>query len=309
VVDNAQVSLLTPDIAPVERYPYRRVWRAIALEIGAMLGMVVIVIGGVTVGVLRNVPSRNWGLLLILIPLGVYLWFAVRSEQRAIEPREGLLTVFLFSALLANGVGVPLVDGFFQPTQWLSDAGFFNRVFGYAFTFGVTCEFLKYVAIRYTVFPRRLRIRMDGIAYSVAASVGYATVLNIHVVFGQRQLVVADAIRLATNFISQVGFGIIMGYFIVQMVKVPRRPPYFWGAGLFLAALMHGIYIAFRSIAGGSGYGIFPQAESVRISGLAAFYGLVLLVFFVLLVALSINFLIENAEQREANLAGIKRIR
>jgi hypothetical protein len=72
---------------------------------------------------------------------------------------------------------------------------------------------------------------------------------------------------------------------------------------------MHGIYIAFRAITGGSGYGIFPEAELVQVSGLAAFYGLILLIFFLLLVALSINFLIENADQREANLAGIKRIR
>lgn len=287
----------TYDEAPAEIYPYRRVWRSVALEIGAMLGMVVIVLVGVWVNILRDVASRNWGLLLILVPLGVYLWFSVRGEQLAEQPREGLLTVTLFSALLANGVGVPLVDDFFQPRLWLSEASFFTRGLGYAFTFGVTSEFLKYVAIRYTVFPRRFRVRMDGIAYSTAASVGYATVLNLHLIYSGQPTVTAEAIRIATNFISQVSFGVIMGYFLAEMALVPNRSPFFLAGGLFAGSMVNGLFIAFRSIAVGSGF-------SVRMMN-----GLLLALFFALLVCLSINFLIENADSRAAARAGVRRIR
>jgi hypothetical protein len=307
--DEPQVSLLTPEEAPIEVFPYRRVWRAVFIEISAMMGLVIVVIAGVTLGILRNVPSRNWGLLMILLPLGAHLWFSVRAEQRAERPRFGLLTVMLFSGLLANGVGVPLVDDFFRPDEWLSGAGFFSRVLGYAFTLGVSSEFLKYIAIRYTIFPRRIRVRMDGIAYSVAASVGYATVVNAHVVFSQRQIVTADAIRIATTFISQLGFGVIIGYFVAQMVILPRRVPYFWAGGLFLGALMHGLFMAFRAIAGGSGYGIAEAVTEVSVSGLASLNGLLLASFFALLVIFAINFVVENADQREADRAGIKRIR
>ncbi|HLA44656.1 MAG TPA: hypothetical protein VJZ27_14525, partial [Aggregatilineales bacterium] len=273
------------------------VWRAVTLEMGVMLGLVAVILIGVVIGFLRNVPSRNWGGIMILVPLGTYLWFSVRGEQQAERPREGLLTVSLFSALLANGVGLPLVEGFFAPREWLSEAGFFTRALGYAFTFGVTSEFLKYIAIRYTVWPRRVRIRMDGIAYSVAASVGYATVLNIQVVLQEEPTVSVLTIRIAINFITQIGFGVIMGYFMSEMAVVPNRSPWYLASGLFIAALINGLFIGFRGIAVSSGFNV------------RSLNGLILAIFFALFVMLTINFLIESADQRAADLAGIRRIR
>jgi len=297
MLEDSRVTLLASEETPAEIYPYRRVWRAVAIEIGAMVFMVMLIIIGTRFGFLRDVASRNWGLLLILVPLGAYLWFSVRGEQQAFEPREGLLTVTLFSALLANGLGLPLVNGFFEPREWLADAGFFSRLFGYSFTVGVTTEFLKYVAIRYTIWPKRIRTRIDGVAYSVAASVGYATVLNGHLVFGNEPTVSAMGIRIAINFISQLSFGVIMGYFMAEMALVPNRAPFFLAGGLFAGSLMQGAFVAFRGIAAGSGFRV------------ASINGLLLVIFFALMVTLAINFLVENAESRAADLAGVKRIR
>jgi len=294
--DNARIQYLSEE-APQEVYPYRRVWRAVFIEIGTMLGLVLLVLVGVGVGFLRDVPSRNWGLVLVLVPLGAYLNFSVRGEARALQPRQGLLTVTLFSALLANGVGLPLVEGFFDPGVWLSEAGFFSRALGYAFTFGVTAEFLKYIAIRYTVWPHRFRTRMDGIAYSVAASVGYATVLNTQIIFDQEPTVTANAMRIAINFISQIGFGVIMGYFLAELALHPHRSPFFLVGGLFVGALINGLFVAFRAIAAGSGFSV----QLLR--------GLLLAVFFALMVMGAVNFLIENADARAAARAGVKRIR
>lgn len=295
-------TFISPEETPIEVYPYRRVWRAMAIEISVMLGLVVLVIVGVFVGLLRNVPSQNWGLVLILVPLGIYLYVSVRGEQQVERPREGLLTVTLFSALLANGVGVPLVEDVFAPREWLADATFFTRWFGYAFTYGVTTEFLKYIAIRYTIWPSRIRVRMDGVAYSIAASVGYAVVLNLGVVFGRDPVVVADAFRIATNFITQIGFGVIMGFFLAEMA-LNNRPPIFLPMGLLFGALMQGFYIAFRAIASGSDFAAEGDISLLNLNGF------LLAPLFVLLVALAINFLINNADKREADLAGVKRIR
>lgn len=297
MLDNSQISYITTDQTPKEVYPYRRVWRAVSLVLLSMFGMVVVVNIGVFAGVLRDVSSRNWGLLLILVPVAVYLWFAVRAERNAQQPREGLLTVALFSALLANGVGIPLVEGVFAPRLWLSEAGFFTRALGYTFTFGVTTEFLKYIAIRYTVFPRMFRTRIDGIAYSVAAGMGYAIVLNLRVVFEQEPTVTADAIRIAINYFSQIGFGTIMGYFMAEMALTQRRPPFFLSAGLFLGAFVQGLYIAFRAIAAGSGFAV------------ASINGLLLAIGFAVAVILAVNFIIETNDSRAAAKAGVKRIR
>ena len=280
--------ILTPEAAPEEIYPYRRVWRSVAIEVGAMIGLVIFVFITVRLGFLREVPSRNWGGLMILIPLGMYLWFSVRGEQQAQHPREGLLTVTLFSALLANGVGLPLVDNIFVPREWLSDAGFFSRVLGYAFTAGVTAEFLKYIAIRYTTFPANFRVRMDGVAYSVAASIGYATVLNFQVVFELEPTVSSQAIRIAVNFISQVSIGTIMGFFMAQLALVPRRNSFFLGIGLFIASIVSGMFTGFRAIAAGSGFAVSS------INGLFVIIGLGMAVMF------AINFLIQNADGRDA---------
>lgn len=284
---NSEFVLLSPEEVPAEIYPFRRVWRAVLLEMGVMLGMVVLVLGGVLLGVLRDVPSRNWGALLILVPLFAYLWLSVRGEQRVASPRQGLLTVTLFSALLANGVALPLINNLFETGRWLADAGFFTRVLGYTFTLGVTAEFLKYIAVRYTVFPRGIRNRMDGIAYSVAASVGYATVLNFSVVLEREATVTADALRIAINFITQVSFGMVVGYFMAELA-LRDRPMIFLGMGLFAGALLHGLYIAFRAIASGSGFSV----SNVN--------GLLVGLLFAVLVMLSINFLIRTFDAREA---------
>ena len=297
MLEETRFNLLASEEAPAEIYPYRRVWRAVSIEVGAMVFLVMLVIIGTRFGLLRDVASRNWGLLLILVPLGAYLWFSVRGEQQAPEPREGLITVTLFSALLANGLGLPLVNEFFEPREWLSDAGFFGRLLGYSFTVGVTTEFLKYVAIRYTIWPKRIRARIDGVAYSIAASVGYATVLNAQVVFGTEPTVSAMAIRIAINFISQLGFGVIVGYFMAEMALVPNRAPFFLAGGLFTGSLMQGAFVAFRGIAAGSGFRV------------ASVNGFLLVIFFAVMTMLAINFLIENAESRAADLAGVKRIR
>lgn len=295
-LENTKFTLLTPEEIPKEKYPYRRVWRSVILEIGSIVGLMLIVLIGVGIGFLRDVPSLNWGALLILVPLAVFLYVSVRGEQRVANPREGLLTVTLFSALLANGVGVPLVDNFYEPRLWLSDAGFFSRVLGYAFTYGVTSEFLKYVAIRYTVFPRRIRNRMDGIAYSVAASIGYASILNAHEVLQPDPTVSADAMRLAINFISQISVGIIMGYFIAELA-LHDRPPFFLGAGLLAGAMMQGITIAFRGIAAGSGYSV----SNIR--------AVLVVLLFAVLISLAINFLVTSLDAREATFKGERRLR
>jgi RsiW-degrading membrane proteinase PrsW (M82 family) len=163
-------------------------------------------------------------------------------------------------------------------------------------TFGVTSEFLKYIAIRYTVFPSRIRNRMDGIAYSIAASVGYATVVNMHVVFALEPTVSADAVRIAINFVAQVSFGVIMGYFLSE-VALHQRNWFFLGIGLVMGAFIHGLYIAFRGIAAGSGLNV----QNVR--------GLLLVIFFAMLVTAAINFIVATLDMREAALAGERRLR
>jgi hypothetical protein len=116
-------------------------------------------------------------------------------------------------------------------------------------------------------------------------------------IFSERPTVVADAISIATTLVSQVGVGVIVGYFLGDLAVRPNRPPFFLAGGLFTGAFVSGLVVGFRAIASRSGFAV------------SVINGLLVVVGFSVAVMLVINFLIETAENREANQQGRKRVR
>jgi len=177
--------LLTPPREEEEVYPYRRVWPSIVIESGVLftvaLGLFVMnALFGIT---LSETANQFAGIALALLPAALWSVFALWRERFVPEPRERLLSVFVISALAANAVGVPVVDQIFQVERWLPLASALNRIVGYMFTVGITQEMLKFLVVRYTVWPECVRTRLDAVAYGSASAIGYATVLNLHFAF------------------------------------------------------------------------------------------------------------------------------
>lgn len=293
--------LLSPEEAAEEIYPYRRVWRALTTEMALLWAVVTAILLAELFGIVPNGYNPVLLLILALLPLALFYWISVRREQTVLQPRTQLLKVVLYSMILTNGVAITATNIIFTPTIWLPEAGFFGRLFGYMFTLGILAEFSKYAVVRYTVFPDHFRIRLDGIAYSIAAALGYAAVLNLRFVLLEEPTLTAAAIRILVNNFSHIAIGAVMGYFLGELAI--EEPPLYWlPLGLVIGAFLSGSYAAFRIITIVSSLNVDSTANRP--------IGAVFLVIgFAIAILGAAAFLIESADARTADRRGERRIR
>ncbi|RPJ01042.1 MAG: hypothetical protein EHM39_03895 [Chloroflexi bacterium] len=290
--------LLTPEEELREAYPYRRIWRTSWLEVTTLLVVVLAIF--VMTNLLSMLPADLEAPLpkvgIAILPLIVWLIFSYWGERRAMIRRHGLLKLAILGGLMANGIAVPLEEHLFLPEQWLPGTGFFGRALGYAFTVGFTAEFLKYTAIRYTIWPGRISQRLDGVAYGLAVALGYALALNLRFALFSDATLLATALRVASITFSQLSLGVVLGFFLGELA-IGRTPVFWIPTGLMLAALLSGLYYAFRGIAIIGGLSVEGTGAS-PIRGLLLAFGLVAVIF------VSFAFIIANADARMEALGG-----
>lgn len=240
--------LLTPPREEEEVYPYRRVWSSIILELsGVVIFTAVLYVLMGYIGV--RVPDSLTLPVNVLIALwpallwGVFSWW---RERFAVQPRRSLAGVFIVSALVANAVSIPLLDAL-ETSLWLPSAGFFNRIIGYAVTIGIVHEFSKYVVLRYMIWPRALRIRLDALAYCMAAAIGYAVVMNLRLALAGTTLAPdVLAMRAFGDVTLHIAASAFLAYGLAEMQFRPRTffvMPFM----LLLSILVTGIAITLRS--------------------------------------------------------------
>ncbi len=293
--------LLAPEPEVEEIYPYRRVWRTAWSEVLVLFGVALALYAltdlfGVLPGDLRDPLLR---MAVALLPLALWLVFSYGGERRALRPRPDLLRVLVLGALVANAVAVPLEEHVFLPDRWLPGAGFGGRLLGYTLTIGFTAEFLKYLVLRYTIWPRRITQRLDGIAYSLAASVGYAVVLNLRFALFTDATLQATALRVASITLPHLAVGAIIGFFLAEL-WIGRTAIFWLPAGLGIAAFISGAHYAFRAIAITSSPSVADTGSS-PLPGLLLAFGLVAVLFAIF------AFLIASADARAQALASPRR--
>ena len=102
-------------------------------------------------------------------------------------------------------------------------------------------EYLKYVVVMNGVYKSlEFDEVMDGIVYTVSASLGFATLENILYVFSH-----GVGIGIARAFSAVPGhafFGALMGYYIGLAKLNPEKEKQFLTKGLIFAILAHGLY-------------------------------------------------------------------
>lgn len=289
-------SLLTAADPPKRTPGARPVFRTATLEaliMVAVTGGLILLSRFVTYQTGNN--SRTLiGIALALLPLGLWIAISYRAELNAQNTRSGLLVVLVLSMLAANGLGVPLVDRVFAVEDWIAGTSGLQRIIGYALTAGFIQEFLKLAVVRYSVWGSQVRTRRDGIAYSLAASLGYATVLAINYVIADPALTpdpVAVALRVTGYTLSHFAIGAICGYTLADL-RI-GQPSILWlPVGLTVAAMLQGVFVSLRA---GSIVGAFSEkatgSQSLPALGIAA------ALFFVLFGV--INFLISSTDSRE----------
>jgi len=224
------------------------VWRA---GLGLILGQIVFtLLVAALVGFLKPTLT-GWtltgtGIGLALIPALIWMFFFYQQDRLEPEPKGYVIAVFLLGALLAQAVGIPLLEDFFDVRAWLPINPWSNLI-GTILVIGFTQEFLKYAAVRYSVYlSTEFDERVDGVIYGTAAGLGYATLLNVHYIIASGGVdLQVGVIRIAVTALAQASFAGLTGYFLGR-AKFEEETVWWLPGGLALAAALNGLFVYLR---------------------------------------------------------------
>lgn len=181
------------------------------------------------------------GLVMAIVPALIWLFAFLQQDRLEPEPKRYVFGVFILGALLAQAVGQPLIRDFFGIQNWASGDALVN-ILASILIAGFIQEFLKYAAVRYTVFySAEFDERVDGIIYGAAAGLGYATMLNVQYIISNGGVDLGIGVmRVATTALAQASFAGVVGYFL-GIAKFERKGPLWLPLGLTLAAVLNGV--------------------------------------------------------------------
>jgi RsiW-degrading membrane proteinase PrsW (M82 family) len=265
-------------------------WRALFLQVGALIVFV-----GLVFVVDRLVQPTFTPAALVwvsagmaLVPAGIWLAFFYQQDRLEPEPKHYVLGVFVLGALLAAAVGLPLEVNVFRTERWLY-ADTLTTILGGILVVGFIEEFLKYAAVRYSLYhSTEFDEVTDGVIYATAAGLGYATVLNIHFAVTNGGVGLgAGEVRMVVEALAQASFAGITGYFLGR-AKFEPKPVWWMPLGLTLAAIVNGLFNWLRGQI---------TAGRVSLTGSAAnpWLGLILAAALAVLITLIVSWLINHA--------------
>jgi len=185
-------------------------------------------------------------LVLALVPAALWLLFFYLQDTLEPEPKAFVFGVFVLGGLLASAVAIPLLRDLFQVQEWLGSS-FWANLLGSVLVVGFVQEFLKYAAVRYSVYLLpEFDERMDGILYGTAAGLGFATMLNIlYVVESGGVDLGMGVVRIVVTALAQASFSGITGYFLAR-AKFEEERVWWLPLGLTLAAVLNGLFSVVR---------------------------------------------------------------
>jgi RsiW-degrading membrane proteinase PrsW (M82 family) len=240
----------------LERVTRNRVslWVALLLSLIGLIAFVVLLNLLPDLGEATNEATLiGLGLVLSLVPAGLWLGFFYRLDRLEPEPKQMVVGVFVLGALITAALHRPVLHGLLGVDSWLYDF-WWARLLGGILVVGFVEQLLIYLTVRFGVFTHpEFDERVDGIIYSMAAGLGLATVLNFWYVVehGGVDLDVGS-VRIVVNALAFASFAGVQGYFLGQ-TRFETTPIYYLPAGVSLAALLNGLFFFVLERAGGSG--------------------------------------------------------
>lgn len=209
---------------------------------------------------LRGLPLIGVGVIIALVPALLWLVVFYLQDRLEPEPKGYVLGVFFLGALLALTIGLPLRHGLFAMPAGLAPAREMAvELLRSVLILGFAQEYLKYAAVRYTVFNTpEFDERVDGIIYCSAAALGFATVFNLdYIVRSGGALLHVAVMRVTVTALAQASFSGVMGYFLGR-AKFENMGKWWLPAGLVLVAVLNGLVTFLLGEASVAGLGYTP---------------------------------------------------
>jgi len=226
--------------------PHPGFWRAAVVQVAGLMVFTLVVAGLASLlppGSLTGGPLVAAGLVLALVPAGVWLIYFRRQDRLEPEPKTYVLGVFLLALLLTDVVGRRLVLDFYRVEDWITLSSVAN-LGGSILIVGFTLEGIKWASVRFSIYSTgEFDERMDGVVYGTAAGLGVATMLNLRFILDSGGADLGSAvIHVVVAAMAQASFGGITGYFLGE-AKFTEEPVWWMPAGLTLASVLNGAFL------------------------------------------------------------------
>lgn len=157
------------------------------------------------------------------------------------EPKRNLLVTFILGAATTLPAGL-IETGLIND----NDNGIVQMAIRAFFMVAFVEEMGKFLVLRYYAYPRKsFDEPLDGIVYSVMASMGFATLENIFYVVNVKGDLSGYQIgffRMFTAVPAHAAFGVLMGYYTGKAKFDPANSVSWLLKGLFWAVFFHGAY-------------------------------------------------------------------
>jgi RsiW-degrading membrane proteinase PrsW (M82 family) len=175
------------------------------------------------------------------LAISYYIWWRDKHEP---EPHKYLIACFLFGIL--SIIPAIVLETIGMEMGYKDGPNIYKTFIFAVFVVGFSEEFSKYLFLRYYIFPKKEFCEpMDGIVYGVAASLGFASLENLHYVyfrsseFGLEEI--HTAIFRAFTAVPMHGLvGCVMGFYFGLLAFTGNYK--FLGYALVVPIIFHGTY-------------------------------------------------------------------
>jgi RsiW-degrading membrane proteinase PrsW (M82 family) len=178
-------------------------------------------------------------LLIALAPCIFLLWYFYHRDKYEPEPKKMIIKIFLLGAVMVIPAGIIeiiIMSGF----EAITGGILYIFIISF-FVIAPTEELFKYVVVKHSVYKSiEFDEVMDGIVYTVSASLGFATIENIIYVLQH-----GIGTGIARAFLAVPGhafFGAVMGYYIGLAKFNASQEKSLLTRGIICAILLHGLY-------------------------------------------------------------------
>jgi len=178
-------------------------------------------------------------LLIALAPCLFLLWYFYHRDKYEPEPKKMIIKIFLFGAVMVIPAGI--IEIIIMSGLEAITSGILYIFLISFFVIAPSEELFKYFVVKHTVYKSiEFDEVMDGIVYTVSASLGFATIENIIYVLQH-----GIGTGIARAFLAVPGhafFGAIMGYYIGLAKFTREKEKSLLTRGVVFAILLHGLY-------------------------------------------------------------------